>query len=226
MHLEIAVENLDDALSAQKGGADSVELSIDLSRDGLTPPQALVKQLRDALSIELHVIVRPHDRDFVYSLDEMDTILQTTANFVQIGVDGIVFGAHLPDGRLDVDAIQQVRETSGVTIFTLHRALDTCTNPDEALRNLSGIIDRVLTAGQAPTAWDGRDDLKRWQTRFGDTMQFVGAGTIRESHLLDLLNWTGLQAVHVGSAVREEGVVSVDKTRHLRQLLDDIASKA
>ncbi len=223
MHLEIAVETLDDVLSAQAGGADSVEVSVNLSRDGLTPPLALVQQLRDTISIELHMIVRPHDRDFVYSSDEMATILETTATFVQAGVDGIVFGAHLPDGRLDIDAIHQVRSVSETAIFTLHRALDTCTNPDETLRNLTGIIDRVLTAGQAPTAWEGRDDLQRWQADFGDTMQLVVAGSIRESHLLDLLNWTGIQAIHVGSAVRENGKVSVEKVRHLRQLMDSVS---
>ena len=50
--LEIAVTSLDDALQAQQGGADSIEISEDLSVGGLTPTFDLVRQIREAMTIQ------------------------------------------------------------------------------------------------------------------------------------------------------------------------------
>src|SRR5688500_16477058 len=96
--VEIATTSVQDALAAQAGGANSIEVSIDLAADGLTPPVDLVRQIRAAVRITLNVIIRPHNRDFVYTPDEIALMLQQTRDIVSAGADGIVIGGHLPDG--------------------------------------------------------------------------------------------------------------------------------
>src|SRR5690606_31753222 len=120
----------EDTVQAERGGAHSIEISHDLSVGGLTPPIDLVRAARDALKIDVHVIVRPHARDFVYDTREFDLILEQTDTLVKAGVTGVVFGAQRADGTLDTDMIGRVAEAAGDLVVTLHRALDTCADPE------------------------------------------------------------------------------------------------
>jgi copper homeostasis protein len=217
--LEIAITTLEDALEAQAGGADSIEISHDLSVGGLTPALDLVRQIRDAVTMCVYVIVRPHARDFVYTPAEIDTILADTAAFAQTGIDGIVFGALLPDRRIDIDLMRQVVEASGELPVTLHRALDECAEPEAALEALRGMVPRVLTSGPAATAWDGRDGLKRWVETYSRDFHFVAAGSLRIDFLASYAAHVRAHGYHFGSAARSNGTVDREKVRQLRRLL-------
>lgn len=218
--LEVAIEAVAEAITAEKGGANSVEVSQDLAHDGLTPSIALIEQIREAVSIDVHVIVRPHDRDFVYTPDELETILADTAALVAVGVTGIVFGAQTSSGELDVPMIKQVAAVAGPATFTLHRAIDSARQPTEGLGALSGTLDRVLTSGPAATAWAGREGLKAWQQQFGQKMAFIAAGSIRAEMVPQIIKETGVSGIHVGSAARKHGIVTIEKVAQLRHLLD------
>jgi copper homeostasis protein len=216
--LEIATTTLEDALAAQRGGADSIEISRDLSVGGLTPPLEIVQAARHALTIDIHAIVRPHARDFYYSELEMEQILRDARAFAALGV-GVVFGAHMANGQLDLALIQQVAEAARGVPVTLHRALDSCSNPDESLRALAGIIPRALTSGPAPLAWEGRDGLRRWVTEFGRDFRFVASGAITLAQLRPLADYTGVHEVHLGGAARTDGAVDASKVARLRDTL-------
>jgi copper homeostasis protein len=218
--LEIAVETLADAIAAEQGGADSVEISRNLARDGLTPSLRLVQQIRDGVGIDVHVIVRPHDRDFIYSEIEFQAILANATALAQTGIASIVFGAHRPDGHLHVAMIRAVAAAAAPLKLTLHRAIDSARDPDEGLQSLSANLDRVLSAGPAATAWQGRDGLRAWQQQFGQRITFIAAGRLRADTLAALVQHTGVGGVHVGSAARQDGVVTADKVAQLRRVLD------
>ena len=95
--LEIAAANRSlMPLAAQDGGADSIEISRDLSVGGLTPDFDLVRRARDAVQIAIHVMIRPHARDFLYTEREIDLILDSARKLAQIGINGVVFGALTP----------------------------------------------------------------------------------------------------------------------------------
>jgi copper homeostasis protein len=213
--LEIAVTTLEDAIRAEKGGANSVELSVDLARDGLTPPIELMKAVREAVKIDLHVMVRPHDRDFVYQGEEIDLILAQAKQFAEMGVTGIVFGAHHEDGTLDVELIKQIAEVAGDCQVTLHRAIDSCSNPEVGLEAVVGVVDRVLTSGPAATVWEGRFGLRDWVEKFGNQFSFVAAGSIKLETIQEIAAFTGVHECHSSSAARTDGEVDVEKVRGL-----------
>lgn len=217
--LEIATTSLDDALHAQAGGADSIEISQNLALGGLTPPLDLVRRIRDAVTLEVNVIVRPHARDFVYTPAEIDTILTDTAALAQIGIDGIVFGACTPANYLDIELIRQVREAASGVPITVHRALDESADPEAALIALRGIVPRILTSGPALNAWDGRDGLQHWVATHGDHFRFVASGGLKLEHLAEYAAQVRAHEYHFGSAARTGGVVAVDKVRQLRAVL-------
>lgn len=222
LQVEIAITTLEDALQAQSGGADSIEISYDLSVGGLTPSLDLVRRIRDVLSIQVHTIVRPHARDFIYTPAEIDTILADTSALAQTGIDGIVFGAHQPDRRLDIDLIKQVAAAASPLPVTLHRALDECLEPEAGLEALRGIVPRVLTSGPAATAWEGREGLKRWVETVGNDFHFVAAGSLRLEFLEEYAAFVRAPAYHFGSAARTNGIVDSEKVRQIRSLLNGL----
>lgn len=220
--LEIAVTTLEDAVRAEKGGANSIELSVDLERDGLTPPIELVKAVQEVVKIDLHVMVRPHDRSFVYRGEEIVVILEQVKQFAEIGVTGIVFGAQYEDGTLDVGLIGRVAEVAEDCQLTLHRAIDSCSNPEAGLEALIGVLDRVLTSGPAWTAWEGRFGLREWVKKFGEHFRFVATGSIKVETIREIAEFTEVQECHSSSAARTDGEVDVEKVRTLLHELSNL----
>ncbi|MBZ0288777.1 MAG: hypothetical protein K8I30_14260 [Anaerolineae bacterium] len=217
--LEIAVTSLEEAANAQAGGADSIEISYDLSVGGLTPDLDLVRAVCAAVPIDVHVIVRPHARDFCYTPDEIDLILEQTRMLASIPIRGIVFGALDANRRVDIPLMHRVVKAAAPLPITLHRALDESANPEEALQALSGVIPRVLTSGPAPTAWEGRKSLQRWVQDFGAHIEFVAAGSLTAAQLAEYAAYVQAYGYHLGSAARTNGVVDVDQVRRLRAIL-------
>jgi copper homeostasis protein len=201
------------------GGAQSIEISRDLAVGGLTPPLELVQAVRDAVAIPIHVIVRPHARDFTYAFTEVEDMLHYVERLIPVGVNGVVFGAIAVDGRLDIDLIQRVRRTAGSLVFTLHRALDTSLQPERSLEALIGCVPRVLTSGPAASAWAGRHGLRAWVQSYGQHFRFVCSGGIRLDQLAELAAYTGAPEFHIGSAARTAGAVDVEKVMQLRDCL-------
>ena len=122
--LEIAATSLEDVLNAQKGGANSVEISHDLSLGGLTPDFDLVRRACAASQIDIQVMIRPHARGFVYDAQDTAEILDDAHQLAQMGIQGVVFGALTPENRLDIDMIKRVAQAAAPLPLTLHRALD------------------------------------------------------------------------------------------------------
>ncbi|NDJ61516.1 MAG: copper homeostasis protein CutC [Chloroflexi bacterium] len=214
--LEIAALSLADARNAAAGGADSLELLADLPAGGLTPDLTVVRAIRDQLDeLTLHVIVRPHARSFVYAPGDIQAIVDQTAAIRQTGVDGIVFGAQSPDGALDIELIKRVATAAAPLSVTVHRAIDTCRDPEAALAALVGVVPRILTSGPADSAWAGRDGLTRWIKRFGADFRFVSSGGLRAEQIPDMIA-TGVHELHFGGAARTDDQVDVAKVEALR----------
>jgi copper homeostasis protein len=218
--LEIAATSFHDALAAQTGGAHSVEVSRDLAFGGLTPDPELVRHILDALTIPVYIIVRPTARDFVYTDAEIETILHDAQRFAAMGVTGVVFGAHTPSGMLDLILLQRVAAAAAPVMVTLHRALDTCADPDAALESAAGVVRRVLTSGPASNAWEGRASLRQWVERFGRRVEFVASGGIRLEQARLLAQETHARTLHIGGAARTDDAVDVVRVRALREQLD------
>ena len=217
--LEIAAVTFDDAIYAQDGGADSIEISHDLSVGGLTPSFDLVRRIRDALTIDVNVMVRPHARDFTYTDREIGRILDDATRMAQTGINGVVFGALTPENRLDLALIARVAQASAPLPVTVHRALDFSDDPEGALASLIGIAPRVLTSGPAATAWEGRAALAQWVGAFGHQLSFVVSGGLKAEQIPEMLATVRAQEYHFGSAARTNGVIEVDKVRGLRKLV-------
>lgn len=218
--LEIAAISVEDARQAQAGGADSLELLRDLPRGGLTPPLELVQAVREAVTIPIHVMLRPHDGGFVYTRQEIEAMLAALDSLKPLGIDGVVFGAQTADGRVDSALMGEVAVLAAPIPVTLHRALDFSVEPEQTLAALAGIVPRVLTAGPAPTAWEGRTVVRQWVGRFGAQFRFVSSGGLTLAQLGQFAAEIGADEAHVGGAARTHDAVDSLKVRALKAALN------
>ena len=63
---ESCVESLSEAISAEKNGANLIELCAKLNEDGLTPSANLIKDVQSNIMIPIKVMIRPRKGDFEY----------------------------------------------------------------------------------------------------------------------------------------------------------------
>lgn len=158
--IEICLEDVQSVLSAQKGGADRVELCSDLFEGGLTPSLGTVLTATRYSSIPINCMIRPRGGDFCYSDLEFEAMKEDINAFKKAGVNGIVFGILTPEGDVDLNRSRQIIELARPLSVTFHRAFDMTRDPYKALEDLIGLgVDRVLTSGQEATVPEGLDLL-------------------------------------------------------------------
>lgn len=156
MILEVCANSYQSAINAQKAGAHRIELCKDLHLGGITPDIETFKQVRQELTIPIFVLIRPRAGNFIYSEDELNTMLYQIETFKSIGADGIVCGALTSENRPHISHILLLVKESRPLEFTFHRAFDEVLNPREAILELDELgINRVLTSGQANSAVEG-----------------------------------------------------------------------
>jgi copper homeostasis protein len=195
--LESVVETLEAAVAAEAAGTARLELCVDLPAGGTTPPIALVRAVTARVAIPVFVMVRPRGGGFVYSAAERAIMRRDIGAVAAAGAAGIVAGALLEDGRVDVDTTREMVEAASGLPVTFHRAFDEAPDPIEALEH---VVDagaaRVLTSGGAPTAREGADVLAQLVRRGGDRIAIVAAGGVRAENVAALLARTRVREVH------------------------------
>ncbi len=172
--LECCVDSVESAINAAKGGASRLELCSNLIIGGTTPDVALVKEIRKYTDIRIHALIRPRFGDFCYSHHEIEIMKNQILALKEAGVEGVVIGVLDEDGNLNVSTMKELIEAAKAEpvteteknshkelSITLHRAFDMCKNPYEAMETAITLgIDTILTSGQKPSAWEGRELLR------------------------------------------------------------------
>ena len=98
--LEICVDSLASARAAIAGGADRLELCSALIAGGLTPYEALLRQIRQESDIPVRCLMRPRPGDFLYSPEEVEQMRQQILTLKEAGADGFVIGCLTAEGDL------------------------------------------------------------------------------------------------------------------------------
>jgi copper homeostasis protein len=195
--LEICCDHLHSALAAQAGGADRIELCAALATDGLTPSMGLLQQVKQHLKIPVFVLIRCRPGSFVYDALEIQTMLSDIEHCKKMGADGIVGGALLEDGSIDLESTAALIEAARPLPFTFHKAFDLVSDPIVALDQLIELgTARVLTSGQAPTAVAGKALLQELAKKAGDRLHILCAGGIRDHNIGVLLHMPGIREFH------------------------------
>ena len=160
MLLEIAVFNLESAITAFNAGAHRIELCSAPAEGGLTPSAATIRLAKKYVNIPIHVMIRPREGDFCYSEREFETMLLDIAAAKIAGMKGIVAGILNIDGSVDAKRMKIVVDSAYPMNVTFHRAFDMSNDLDNALESIIGTgCERILTSGGQQTAIQGIDKI-------------------------------------------------------------------
>ena len=206
--LEICCADLHSLRAAIAGGAHRIELCQALSLDGLTPSAGMI-ELAVNSGIDVHVLIRPREGNFVYSEDEVDCMIYDIQMARKLGAQGVVIGALTPEGDIDIQACHRMVEATGEQMhITFHRAFDVCRNPEEALLEVYSLgCDRLLTSGQAATAEDGIPLLKRLVKKAATFEPREGCG-VRGS-ILRIMPGAGVTPENAARIIKETGATEI-----------------
>ena len=197
--VEIAAHSIASACAAQAGGAKRVELFSNWQEGGTTPSEGLIATVREELSIDLHVMIRPRGGDFHYSDAEVLAMKRDIAVAKRLGANGVVFGPVNPDGDVDVERTRILVDHARPLTVTFHRAFDTCLNLTRALEGLISCgVDRVLTSGGEPAALDGIGTLANLQRLAGDRIGIMVGGRVTAENVRTIIQETGIREIHAG----------------------------
>ena len=220
--VEICCNSRESAVAAKVGGTQRIELCRDLECGGLTPADADIDYCVHTLGLRTHVLVRPRAGDFVYTSAEVEDIIATIRRCRRLGVTAVVVGFLTEVGKVDTDLTRRAVEAAEGMEVTFHRAFDEASQePLEALHAIAACgCHRLLTSGQAPTAIDGANVIRR-MVGATDVKILAGSG-VTPGNVRELIARTGVREVH-GSckATLTDGTIMTDAAQ-VRHLIDNI----
>ena len=227
--LEVIACSVADAVAAEAGGADRIELISRYDVGGLTPELSLVREVLAAVSIPVRVMLRDREEFRVSDAGEIARLgdkAQALAGMADSGnLEGLVLGfLRDPGPELDLELLEAILARAPKLKATLHRASEELPDPGTALDAVAGLaqIDTFLTSG-GPEPWAAKvGRLGEWQRRAAPRTILVGGG-VDFAAIGALRRDPHLRAFHVGVAAREgnrlDGVVLSSKVRAIVQIL-------
>lgn len=161
MLIEVCVDSAAGLAEAVAGGADRIELCAALDVGGLTPTPGFMAHAAGC-GVPVFAMIRPRAGDFVYDPTERAIMCADIHAARDAGLAGVVLGANLADGRLDVATLAHLVMAAKSMGLTLHRAFDLVPDLAKAVEAAIALgFHRVLTSGRAQTAAQGEGDLAR-----------------------------------------------------------------
>ncbi|MEM9427081.1 MAG: copper homeostasis protein CutC [Pseudomonadota bacterium] len=194
--LEVCVDTIEGVAAAKAGGATRVELCAALSEGGLTPPLGLMRAAA-AVGIQCYAMIRPRSGLFDFSEAEIAMMHDDIQAARDAGLDGVVLGVQMADGRLDLDALRDLCASAGEMGKTLHRVIDVVPDPMEALDQVIALgFDRVLTSGTAPEAPEGCDVIAAMVARAAGRLSVMPGCGLTPENVVQIVGRTGASEVH------------------------------
>lgn len=198
MKLEICTGDILGVRAALRGGADRVELCSGLSEGGLTPSIALISKASALMPV--NVLIRPRAGDFVYSEEEIDLMAHDIRVIRDCGAQGIVVGALTPEGKVDVRACERLLSAAGNIDTTFHRAFDVARHPFETLEDIISLgFKRLLTSGQASTAIEGADLIRRLHERAAGRISIMAGSGVNPDNIKRLMEESFADEFHASA---------------------------
>ena len=194
--LEICVFSVESAISAQKAGADRVELCSGFAEGGLTPSAGTIRLVRKLLNIQCFVMIRPRGGDFCYSDTEIEQMHRDIEYAKSCGADGVVLGVLQPNGHVNITRTRELVQNAAPLQVTFHRAFDLVVNPFRALDDIvvCGCC-RILTSGLKATALDGLDTIRKLVDYSARRIDIMAGSGVHPDNVQNFIN-AGVDAVH------------------------------
>lgn len=218
--LEIACFNLESAVIAQENGADRVELCAEMEVGGTTPNFEIAKQVRNIISIDLNVMIRPRSGNFVYSDGEFEQMKNEIVQFKEMGVNGFVFGMLNEDNSVNKSQNSELVALAKPFPCTFHRAFD---EVSDAFQSLEEIIQcgfqTILTSGQKPNVMEGINQLKGLVSKANNRIVIMPGGGLRSTNIEVLQEQTKATFYHSSAITDGSEIANPEEIIQLKKKL-------
>jgi len=218
MILEVIACSVADALAAEKGGANRLEVVRALDRGGLTPPIELVRAIKDAVDLPLRVMVRESHGYQTSGETEIEKLCAAADEFSKLGVDGLVLG-FLKGKTIDLDLTRRVLAAAPKLKATFHHAFEDAADQLQAVREIKKLsqVDRILSHGGSGDQRSQR--LDAYVHAAAPEITILAGGGIDSGAIALLRHTTAVREFHVGRAARRgfrvDGEVQAELVRAL-----------
>ncbi len=203
--LEICAYSVEAALTAQKTGADRVELCSAFAEGGLTPSAGAIRLARKYLKIELYVMIRPRGSDFCYNEIEIEQMFRDIDFAKSCGANGVALGVLQPNGHVNITRTRELVQFAAPLKTTFHRAFDMTVDPFRALDDavICG-CRRILTSGGKKTAAEGIETIRELVCRADGRIDIMAGSGVNPANARIFID-AGVQALHLSAKARKQG---------------------
>lgn len=218
--LEVIACSVEDAIEAERGGANRLEIISRLDVGGLTPSLDLVREIKAKVSLPLRVMLRESEGYGVSGETEIEKLCAAAREFNAIGVDGIVLG-FLQNGEIDFGLTEKILSFAPNLKATFHHAFEDASNKFAAIEKLKKLaqIDRILSHGGSAEWTEKRELLDLYTQSAQPEIEILVGGGVDADAIKLLREKTSVREFHVGSAARTNGKVETARVAKLARAL-------
>ena len=206
--LEVIVTSRQEAIEAERYGADRLEVVRSLEEGGLTPEINVASAIAEAVSIPVRVMLRERDSMAIANKEELGRLLEAAQELAALPIDGLVLG-FVAGSAIDIRSLGELLAAVPRCPVTFHRAFESVGQPPAAIQALKQFrqIDRILVRLGDDMKAPRMGDLVQWQRLAAPELQFVVGLGLRRENISRLREQPELQEVHVGRLLREPETV-------------------
>jgi len=224
--VEVCIDNLESLHYAIAGGASRIELCSSLALGGLTPSFGFMQQAAKISSIPIYAMIRPRQGDFLYSEEEIESMLLDIDAAAQAGLQGVVFGVLTSNGNIDMQHASRLaqRAKSHNLGITFHRAIDQCHDYVAAIEAVAELgCERILTSGLASNAEQGIEVLTKMVALANNRFAIMAGAGININNVTQIAQTTGVTQLHLsGKTARQSKMrLIAEQAKMGSQDLDD-----
>ncbi|MCK9626600.1 MAG: copper homeostasis protein CutC [Bacteroidales bacterium] len=209
--IEICANSFASAIAAQKGGAERIELCSVLGMGGVTPSYGLMATVRERLNIDINILIRPREGDFLYSEYEIEEMIRDIELCSKLKMQGVVFGALNYLSEIDIPANKKLIDAAKRNHLetTFHRAIDLCPDVFGAMENIISLgFNRILTSGGHQSAFEGIDTIAKMEKKAAGRIIIMAGGGINLKNARKIAFETGISEIHFSASCKKESAVA------------------
>jgi len=198
--IEAVAFTLESAIAAADNGAHRIELCASKADGGITPSFGTIAAAREILEIPIHVMIRPRGGDFVYTMEEFESMKIDIEICKKLGIDGVVFGILHSGSTVDKERCKELVGLAKPMTANFHRAFDRCSDHFKALEDVIECgFQRILTSGKGEHAMDSCGLLAELVRKAGDRIIIMPGGGVRKENIKTLSHITRATEMHTSA---------------------------
>lgn len=204
--IEVCVTDTAGIEAAYAGGADRVELCVNLEVGGLTPPDTLITQAIEIISgfprnFELRLLIREHHESFIHDQTQQKQLVtevkRLREKLAQAPVKiGFVVGALNTNKKIPTEFLQEMKAAADGWALIFHRGIDACS---DRAAGLQALVDNgftgVLTTG-GPESVADPTALALEQHTYKDKLRIIASGGVRAHNAAEILRKSNAPEIH------------------------------